>query len=123
MPLFQKARKPEPEIDKPGYYKGKHYSAYVPEIISLKKTEGSKELEFLLLNLVEATEAQSKAESLGVAPFYYEELAILYRKQKLYSKEVAILERYMGNKKANGVKPAQLVRRLDKARELAGKGK
>jgi len=107
--------------DKPGFYKGKHFSDYVPEITSLKKGENYKDLEILLLKLVEATEADDKATNSGVAPYYYEELAILYRKQKDYAKEVAILERFMSKRHAPGVKPAQLEKRLEKAREQAAK--
>ncbi|MEM4204616.1 MAG: hypothetical protein QXS54_11155 [Candidatus Methanomethylicaceae archaeon] len=104
--------------DKPGYYNGKHYSSYVGEIESLKKKGAIGEAERLLLELVNATEAEAKADNSGVAPWYYEELAKIYRRRKDYQKEVAILERYANQKHAPGVKPAQLLKRLAKAKEL-----
>lgn len=109
--------------DKPGFYKGKHISEYVPEIINLKREDRYNDFEFLLYKLVEATEADYKANGYGVAPFYYEELAILYRKQKDYKREIDILERFISKKHALGVKPAQLEKRLEKAKELLAKGK
>ncbi|MEJ5248753.1 MAG: hypothetical protein WHS90_13345 [Caldilinea sp.] len=106
--------------DKPGYYKGKHYSTYVNEVESLKKNGAIEEAERLLLELVNATEAEAKANKSGVAPWYYEELAKIYRKRKDYKKEIAILERYANQTHAPGVKPAQLLERLGKARKLLG---
>ena len=42
-----------------------------------------------MLKCVEATEAEDSLNGWGVAPGYYEELAILYRKEKRYADEVA----------------------------------
>jgi hypothetical protein len=56
-----------------------------------------------------------------VAPWYYEQLAILYRKEKQYQQEVAILERYASKPKAPGVGPEKLAARLEKAKELLTK--
>ncbi len=39
-------------------------------------------------------EKQAKKDKLGVAPAYYERLAIIYRKRKDYKSEVEILERF-----------------------------
>jgi hypothetical protein len=68
-------------------------------------------------------EAESKVggQDWGVAPWYYEQLAILYRKGKDYSKEVEILERYEAQSKAPGMGPEKLALRLIKARGLASK--
>jgi hypothetical protein len=103
----------------PGLYQGRHYSTYVQDIEVLKKNGNPQELESLLIELVNATETESKANGSGVAPAYYNELAILYRKQKDYSKEVSILERFAKQKHAPGAKPAKLLERLKKAKELA----
>ena len=75
----------------------------------------------LLLHLVNATETESKAagSGWGVAPWYYEQLAILYRKEKRFADEVAILERYVSQPKAPGAGPSKLTARLEKARELS----
>ncbi len=54
--------------DKPGYYKGKHYSTYVNEVESLKKNGAIEEAERLLLELVNATEAEAKANKKWCCP-------------------------------------------------------
>lgn len=66
-------------------------------------------------------EASSAEQVWGVAPWYYEQLAILYRKEKQYLQEVAILERYINQPKAAGVGPQKLAGRLEKAKELLAK--
>jgi lipopolysaccharide biosynthesis regulator YciM len=104
--------------EQPGYYNGRHYSTYVSEIENLKKQGFIDQAEHLLLELVNATEAEAKANNSGVAPWYYEELAKIYRRRKDYQKEVAILERFAKQKHAPGVKPAQLLERLAKAKQL-----
>jgi hypothetical protein len=106
-------------IVKPGYYDGRHFTTYVRDFESLKKSGKFTELEKLLIELVKATEAESAVDGMGVAPAYYSELAILYRKQKEYSKEISILERFAKQKHARGVMPAKLLERLGKAKELA----
>lgn len=65
-------------------------------------------------NLVLATEAESKTEQRGVAPAYYEKLAIIYRKQNIKEDEINILERFAKQQHAPGVKPSKLLDRLEK---------
>jgi hypothetical protein len=79
--------------DKPGFYKGKHATAYVEQVQALKRAKQFDEAEWLLLDLVDATEAENQVEQQGAAPWYYEQLAIIYRGQNKYAAEVAILER------------------------------
>ena len=57
----------------------------------------------------------------GVAPWYYEQLAIIYRKMKNFQAEIDILERYKKQEKAPGIGPSKLAARLIKARELLEK--
>lgn len=78
------------------------------EVQQLWRDERLEDYEAVLLMLVDATEAESREKDWGVAPWYYEQLAILYRKQKRYQDEVLILERYGSQKKAAGAKPAKL---------------
>jgi hypothetical protein len=110
-------------MDKPGYYNERHYTTYLNEIKYLKSKSKYSDLENLLLELVNATEAESHAEGYGVAPAYYEELAILYRKQKEYSKEISILERFKKQKQSLGATNEKLFERLEKAKELVTKEK
>ncbi len=104
--------------ERPGYVQGRHYTAYVEEVKALRRSGDDQGAERLLLALVDATEAESRATRGGVAPWYYEELAILYRERKDYAAEVAVLERFGCQPHAPGVKPPRLQERLEKARLL-----
>jgi len=103
--------------DKPGFYKGKHYTKYVDEVKSLMRDNRLDDAERLLLELVNATEAEARSEGFGVAPWYYERLAVLYRKKKDNESEINILERFTRQKNAPGAKPPKLLARLDKLKK------
>lgn len=105
-------------INGTGYYNGRHFTTYVRGVEVLKRRKRLDEAESLLLELVKATEAEDRKDKLGVAPWYYGELAKIYRKQKNYAKEVAILERYAQQRHAPGAKPRILLERLDRAKKL-----
>ncbi len=116
---------------KPGHYNGKHFTAYVSDVENLKRDGKLEEAEKLLVELVKATEKENSIEKHGVAPWYYEQLAIIYRKQKSYHKEVSILERFSKQKPAKhwGIDDISqlpeihpLLKRLEKAKILADKG-
>lgn len=113
----------EHPIVKQGYYNGRHFTTYVRDFEILKKNGNSSELENLLIELVKATEAESTVDDMGVAPAYYSELAILYRKQKEYAKEISILERFAKQKHAPGVMPVKLLERLDKVKKIVANQK
>ena len=128
-------------IKNAGSVENNHYTDSVEQIKQLKHEGKHTEAIEILLKCVEATEAESKEanskpllddkfaflsegrseSSWGVAPWYYEQLAILYRKEKQYAKEVEILERYSNQPKAPGVGPKKLAERLVKARDLMEK--
>jgi len=97
---------------------GKHFSEYVEEVKRLKRSNKRQELEILLVTLIGATEAGDAVSHWGVAPWYYEELAKLHRKNKDYKKEVEILERFAKKRHAPGAKPHKLLERLVRARQL-----
>ena len=104
--------------NKPGYINGAHYTEYIETIKSLRRNQRTNDAISLLLKCVDATEAEDRFEKWGVAPGYYEQLAILYRKEKRFADEVSILERYAQQRKAPGSLPAKLATRLEKARGL-----
>jgi DNA polymerase III epsilon subunit-like protein len=106
-------------VEKPWFYLGKPISEYVPIVINLKRQNDEQELENLLLNLVRVVEEGSIATDEGVAPWYYEKLAIFYRKQGQRGKEIEILQRFAGQKHSPGVSPPRLLARLDKLLETA----
>jgi hypothetical protein len=112
----------------PGVVRGRHYTEYVDEVRSLRREGQEKEAQRLLLELVEATEAESRAQGQGwpVAPWYYEQLAISYRKCADLEGEIGILERYAQHARHLAVPSNPLVKRLMKARARAaraGEGK
>lgn len=97
-----------------GFIGARHYTDYVDEVKALKRTGRLEEAAKLLLKLVGSVEAEARATGGGVAPWYYGQLAIIYRKRKDYAAEVSILERYMRQPHAPGVSPRKLSERLKK---------
>jgi hypothetical protein len=101
----------------------KHYTEYVESVKQLKREKKHQEAIDLLLMLIVAVEREAKVDkSHGgdgfCAPWYYEQLAIIYRKEKQYNKEVAVLERLQ---KLNNYLHETALKRLKKARELRDK--
>lgn len=99
-------------IRKPGYLNGRHYSEYVGEVERLFRLKEFDKAEHLLLSLIEVIEFESVAMDCGVAPWYYEKLALLYRKQRRVEDEINILERFANQKHAPGEKSSRLIERL-----------
>jgi hypothetical protein len=79
---------------KAGLVDGKHYTEYVELVNQLKRQGKLDRAEALLLRLVAAVEEEAEAENWVVAPWYYEQLAIVYRKQKDETRELDILKRF-----------------------------
>lgn len=104
--------------EKPGYVDGVHYTEHVASINNLKRAQRNDEAIALLLRCVDATEAEDRVNRWGVAPGYYEQLVILFRKQKRFQDEVSILERFSKQRKAPGSLPPKLEVRLAKAKDL-----
>jgi hypothetical protein len=108
-----------------GSVKGRHYTEYVKSVQQLKREKKYQEVIDLLLMLIDAVEREAKLDKACggdgfCAPWYYEQLAIIYRKEKQYSEEVLILERLQ---EQNNYLHETAVKRLEKARELLNKGK
>ncbi len=96
---------------------GVHYSKYTGQVQQLKQEQRYDEAIALLLTLVAETEKEAMREKFGVAPWYYEQLAIVYRKTRRLDDEIQILERYESQAKAPGGSSEKLAERLKKARE------
>ncbi len=60
-----------------GHYRGKHYTKYPEEVRSLKRDGKLQEAVDLLLKLVVVVEKEATANNWLVAPWYYEQLAIM----------------------------------------------
>ena len=92
------------------------------EVKQLRRDDRDDTAEKLLLELVQATEDEAAALGAGVAPWYYEQLAIIYRTRKNPDAEVGILERYANQPPAPGAGAEKLAQRLAKARTLRDRG-
>jgi hypothetical protein len=104
---------------------GRRYEAEAERIedqvqrIKLLKRSGAYEeaLRFLVAELDLQERDAASISGWGVAPWYYEQAAIVYRKMKLYEKECEVLERYFRQPHAPGVGPDRLAERLNKVWE------
>lgn len=104
--------------DPPKTEEGGHYTEYVDRVTQLKNEKKYEEAIQLLLRLVKETEEESIKEGWSVAPWYYEQLAIIYRKRKQYVEEVMIIERFNKQIKPSGTYSKKLSDRLEKAKKL-----
>jgi hypothetical protein len=95
----------------------------VEKVLSLKREGNLESAEHLLLQEVASTEYEDNINQWGVAPWCYEQLAIIYRKQKDYKSEVRILERFACQRHAPGALPPKLLARLKKAKVLLEKSR
>jgi hypothetical protein len=117
--------KRRPDFEHSDEYPYDHYTGAIEDIKQLKRERRHEEAEQLLQWCIDFTEAQARREheldgQAIVAPWYYEHLAIVYRKDDRHSEEVAVLERYVETMKDLGGSPkGKLVERLERARELA----
>lgn len=97
------------------YVPARHLSAYFRDLQKLKREEAIASL----LDLVDATEEDSLFTGSGVVSAYYEQLAIIYRKRKEYTKEIAILARYAKQRHSYADSRKEiLAERLERARKL-----
>jgi hypothetical protein len=89
------------------------YVKYVEIIKELKRQGKYAEAAEILMGCVEATEEEDRQNGWGVAPWYYEQLAIIYKKEGDKNKEIQILRRYAKQNKAPGFMPEKLKQRLN----------
>jgi hypothetical protein len=110
---------PEGDLREAGLVRGRHYTEYVEEVKMLRRSDRTEQAERLLFELIDATEAEALAEGegWGVAPWYYEQLAILYSKRGDWEREIAVLERFAEQPHAPGSATPALLRRLAKKRK------
>lgn len=109
------------KAEQAGLINGKHHLVYIETVKQFKREKNHQKAIELLLRLIDAAESEAEVyKSYGwnwpTAPGYYINLAIIYRKEKRYDDEVAILERHQ--KQNNSTDWKELAERLKKAREL-----
>jgi hypothetical protein len=100
----------------PGFHQGRHFAEWVDEVSDLRRSERLDEALTLLSHLMDATEAEAATNRWGVAPWYYEQAAMIYRNLGDKAAEVEVLERFERQPKAHGAKPAKLAERLNRLR-------
>jgi hypothetical protein len=80
----------------------------------------------LLGALITAAEQEAEVSGREPAPAYTERAAIIHRKRRDYAAEIAVIERWAKacppEKRGPGATQAKLLKRLERARELADKG-
>ncbi|MEM8533425.1 MAG: tetratricopeptide repeat protein [Chloroflexota bacterium] len=101
--------------DRPGFYRGRHYTDYGIQVVSFINRGQFAQAEDLLLHLVDAVEAENQIDQIGVAPWYYKQLAQVYHTRGDYDAEIRILERCVQQKNTDA---PGVVRRLRYARSL-----
>lgn len=99
-----------------GIVRGRHYTDWVDDVKSLKRHAALDECHALLLELIEAVERESAEQRMSPAPWYYEQLAIVLRKQRDFAAEVDVLERYLAHPHPTSAPRTELRERLEKAR-------
>ena len=82
--IYNRIKQKIDTLKKAGYVNGKHYTTYVEDVKKLVRDEKLSEAEILLLELISGVEVESQTNNYGVAPWYYWELAVVYRKQKKF---------------------------------------
>ncbi len=90
--------------------------ALVERVKALKRSGEYAMALSLLLAEIDSQERVSLEQKCGVAPWYYEQAAIIYRKLDNPGAEISILERFVAQRHAPGVGPGELLLRLQKAR-------
>jgi hypothetical protein len=100
----------------PGHHKGRHYTEWVEEVKALKRAGRLDNASRLLQALIVAVEEESRIERWTPAPWYYEQLAIIRRKQKDQAGEESVLRRYIAASMPYGAPRAELLARLNTLR-------
>lgn len=96
-------------------------TAVVENVQALKREGRLEEAIQVLLPQLDLWEKDAQAGLGGVAPWYYEQAAIIYRKLKRFDDEIAVLERFASQPHAPGVSPPELLQRLEKAKWKAAR--
>ncbi|CAN5650030.1 hypothetical protein BH23CHL2_BH23CHL2_25780 [soil metagenome] len=105
-----------------GYLDGRHYTEYAGEIKQLKRDRKHDEALDLLNRIIDVIELESETTGRPAPPWYYEQAAIIHRKEQDYPAEIAVLQRYEAMRKRNGSPPDALTERLVSAQSLALSG-
>lgn len=106
-------------MGRPYELEGERIAEVVTTVDQLKREGRLEDAIAVLLPQLDLWERDSAAGLGGVAPWYYEQAAIIYRKLRRYGDEIAVLERFAAQQHAPGASPPQLLQRLEKAKWYA----
>jgi|GEM_PF-734569 len=98
-----------------GLVRGKHYTDWVDDITALKRHKAHEECCALLGELLDAVEREATEQSVSPAPWYYQQMAIVLRKEKDFDGEIAVIERYLAFPHPTWPPRPELQERLAKA--------
>ncbi|WP_439360533.1 exonuclease domain-containing protein [Bradyrhizobium sp. DASA03007] len=109
------------KMGRPYELEASRITAVVENVQALKREGNLEEAIQVLLPQLDLWEKDAQAGLGGVAPWYYEQAAIIYRKLKRFDDEIAVLERFASQPHAPGASPPELLQRLEKAKWKAGR--
>lgn len=81
-----------------GTVDGKHYTAHVPAVKTMRKAGHDDEAAGLLLRLISAIEREAALplpDSFAVPPWYFDQLATIYRKAGKKAEAALLMQRYV----------------------------
>ena len=78
-----------------GLVRGRHYTEWVNEVKQLKRDKKHQEVIDLCSAAIDATEAEYRVNQLGVAPWWYEQVALAARRSGQPHVERAAMQRYL----------------------------
>jgi hypothetical protein len=102
-----------------GVVRGRLYSEWYPEVERLRAIGDDDHALTLLVDMVAATEAESRADGSYVAHRPYEDLADIYHGRNDAEEELSILERYSRQDHAPGAVAARLQDRMKALKKSA----
>lgn len=106
--------------DTPDSFNGSPYWQWAEEAEELRRKGNLAEAEAIMLRVLDALEQHQVAEGWNGVPYqYYERLAKIYRRQKRYADELAVLERYV-ERNSPSLPTQGALQRMSRVRQLMG---
>ena len=107
-----------------GTVRGRRWSEWLPEAERLHLAGDDAVAEALLLEVVEAADAEQDAKGHpGAAAAAYGALAVIYRRRRDRGAEISILERFVARDRLDNNRHAALAAALEKARARGARGR
>jgi hypothetical protein len=124
MQVYENGQARQPRSERRGTYRTsdqRSLASVQDEIRALKSIGNWEEAERQLVQYIAIMEADVRTRPVLVIPWFYEQLAMLYRRRKVYQKEVALLEHFLQLPHERNATTQRLLERLPKAQALLAK--